>query len=140
MAPQASTRDVRGILLAVLPWAGVLSSWLWVRTSALATGSRNLVTVVAVVVLATALVAAVDASALRFGHADGRAPRAHGPAGTFIFVALLWIIFYPIHIRDRNMPGIQSRLAILGAVAMVISVALIGYAIQDKLEYARRWD
>jgi hypothetical protein len=137
--PRAATGDGRGVVLAAIPWIGAVLCWTWVAESPLLTASNNLSMLSLVVVLATAIAAAADASALGFGVAGGRAPKATGPFGTFLGTALLWFVVYPVHMHARAQAGAPRRLtaAILGEVAFLASAIYLGVLIDDRITQLR---
>jgi hypothetical protein len=138
-APQGASGDGRGVALAVIPWVGAVLCWTWVGESPLLTAANNLSMLSLLVVLATAIVASVDASALGFGVAGGRAPKAYGWFGTFLGTALLWFAFYPVHMHARSQAGAPRRLtaAILGEVAFLASAIYLSVLIDDRLSQLR---
>lgn len=140
MSPPPPTSDGTGIVLALIPWIGVALCWFWVGESPLLTASSNLTTLGAIIVIGTAITAAIDASALQFGVKGGRAADGFGPVGTFIGVALLWIVFYPIHMTSRTRAGAPNRtaIAVVGALAFVGSLILVAMMIDDKIDAIRR--
>ncbi|MGE0404108.1 MAG: hypothetical protein AB7T06_45795 [Kofleriaceae bacterium] len=89
----------------LVPWLGTALVWLWVGESPLLTASSNLKTVGAIVVLGTALLAAMDASTLHLGVKGTPAERVSGPGATFACVALFWFVTYPSYISTRSKFG-----------------------------------
>jgi hypothetical protein len=132
----APASDERGILLAIIPWVGVLVCWFWIGESPLVNASHNLMMLGLAVTLSTALVAAIDASALQLDRKHG----GLGPIGTFIGVSLLWIVLYPVHMSNRGKAGVPSRLApaLVGALAFVALTVYFAVLINERLMELQR--
>lgn len=139
-APRAQG-DGHGTVLLLAPWVGVALLWLWVGESPLFKASDNLLTVVGLVVVGTAIVAAIDANALGSGVKGTPAEKATGPGGTFASVLLLWFLMYPVHMHERAKYGGRARhtwAAVFGMLAFVASAGYLGTLINDKLDELRQ--
>lgn len=137
-APQG---DGHATLLLLTPWIGTALLWLWVGESPLIQASNNLSLVIALVVVGSAIVAAMDASALGFGRKGTIAEKASGPGGVFVAVVLLWIITYPLHMHERAKYAARRNhawAAVFGAIAFAASAGYLGVLINDKLEAIQR--
>jgi hypothetical protein len=132
----APASDERGILLAIIPWSGVLVCWFWIQESPLVNASQNLMILGIAVTLSTAIVAAIDSSALQLDRKHG----GLGPVGTFIGVSLLWIVLYPVHMSNRGKAGVPSRLApaLVGALAFAASTVYFAVLINERLMELQR--
>jgi hypothetical protein len=95
----------------------------------------------AIVVIGTAILAAVDASNLGFGVKGTPAARASSPFGSFIGILLLWAIMYPVHMHERaKYGGRRNQIggALLGMIAFFASLVYLGMLINDKLSQIRQ--
>lgn len=140
-APRPASGDAAGVVLLLAPWVGIALLWLWVGESPLIKASDNLMMVGVLVVLGTAVLAAVDASALGLGVKGTPAAKGTGPGGTFIGVLLLWFIMYPVHMHERAKYGGRANYAwaaVIGMILFVMSTWYLGSLINDKIEEIRR--
>jgi len=140
-APQTSSGDAAGVVLLLAPWIGIALLWLWVGESPLIKASDNLVIVGALVVVGTAILAAVDASTLGLGVKGTPAAKGTGPGGTFAGVLLLWFLMYPVHMHERAKYGGRPNhagVAVIGMILFVASAGYLGSLINDKIEELRR--
>lgn len=139
--PPPPKGDGYATLLLLLPWIGVAMLWFWVAESPLIAASDNFTMVIAIVVVGTAIVAAMDASALGLGAKGTMAEKGTGAGGTFAGVLLLWFIMYPVHMSERGKYGGRTPhgwAAIVGMLAFVGSAGYLGMLINDKLEQLRQ--
>lgn len=129
-APKVPAKDGIGLVLALIPWVGTALCWFWVSESMLLTASSHLTTVAALVVLGSAVLAAVDANASGF----------RSPVGAFISVVLLWLVLYPAHMIARARYGAPSRTAsvVLGTIAFFASWLYFTVLIDQQMTELQR--
>lgn len=144
LTPAAAPRpqgDGLGVVLLLAPWIGVAMLWLWVGESPLFKAADNFTLTVALVVIGTAILAAVDASSLGLGVKGTPGEKGTGAGGTFIGVLLLWFLMYPVHVRERAKYGLRPNhtwAAVIGMVAFLASAGYLGSLINEKLDEIRR--
>lgn len=131
--PPRPTSDTRGVVLAAIPWLGAFLCWTWIGESPLISARSNLALLGGAVIGSTAIVATIDAVALRAGRRS--ASTVLGPLGTLIGFLLLWIVVYPLHMLTRRSVSVANGLAgLVGAFAFTASCIWFGIMIQERFD------
>lgn len=135
----AQQADTLGLFLVLLPLVGIALCWLWVGNSNLLSAGSNLGVTFAIVIIGTAVLAAVDASKLGLGVPGGPAEKESGPVATFVATAFLWLFCYPMYMFRRARYGGRKYggAAVAGALVFVISAVMMLGAIEVKKEEIR---
>jgi hypothetical protein len=124
--------EVLGTLMLLVPATGAMLLWFWVGEMALIQDPGSKLTFIAcVVVLATAVLAAVEAGQLGMGDPKDLRGGA-GPVRWFLSVALLWVIGFPAYLHQRRRHGMKN-LVVGGAVVAAVFgtiVAMLAYRIE----------
>lgn len=128
--------------MLLLPLAGAGLIWGWVGSMRMIEnpqGSFNVV--VGAVVFLTAILAAVDVSALSRSMIG--IPPSNGPGAWFLFVLLVWVIGFPAYLAGRSKSGATSY-AVAGILVTLVFLGVAGwygYAIHEATaELQRRLD
>ena len=143
--PQSSS-EILGIIALLLPICGAGFAWIKLSgTTVLGSFFSNTIEVtLAVVILGTAILIAIEASSVGAGSATdlkkGTTKRREGPVVWFFFVVLLWIVGYPLWMYRRSQYGLKNYLGVAIAIALVyaVSMALLGAAVQDAQQSFRQ--
>lgn len=133
-APTRAAGEGLGITLLLLPLAGTLLLWFWVGSMSIIHHPENsLKLVVALVVLATTILAAIEASKLGVGSKtdlDKKGRPRSGPGTWAVFHLVMWIVAYPAYLFWRSKYGVKNlvvggllvTLVFLGSAAALNSV------------------
>ena len=124
--------DTLGILLLLVPFVGLAMLWFWVGESMLIQAESNLALTGLVVVVASAVLAGVDASQIGMTRQHGG-----GPGTVVVGVVILWLVAYPWYMarRTRVAPhaGRYGVGAFVGAAAFTASYVYIAVLVADRL-------
>jgi hypothetical protein len=124
--------------MLISPLAVALLSWLWVRQMAAMDHPGVVLVVLSVLALvATALMAGVEASRIGIGRSDDvdeNGNHYHGPPAWFLFVLLAWLVGYPAYLFRRSRYGLKNLgvLGILASLAFCVSLLLVGISIDTR--------
>jgi hypothetical protein len=129
-----------GILLLLIPVSAASLPWYWMLSATLIEGAAwKLASLTAVMILATSVVTAFDATRLTIGSkhdvtADGR--KRPGPVFWSLVVLLFWAVAYPTYLYWRSRYGARNLAAAGVAVVLGFSatVAILGNEIRQASE------
>lgn len=110
-----------GWIIMLPSFLGTAFLWLWMPTRrAMDRPGDTIAFTILLVVLATATLASIEASAVR------PLPRsASSGFATFVMIVLLWFVSYPWYMHDRTKAGLQNMLASgLGSVLLFIATVV----------------
>ncbi|HTA91548.1 MAG TPA: hypothetical protein VK745_18320 [Polyangiaceae bacterium] len=128
--------DALGYVILSAPFFSGVLVWLWVgNMNLLQDPEGTLFTLVAVTVLGTAVLMAVEASQLGMGtENDSRGKKGTGPIAWFLAACVMWLVAFPWYLDQRRYYG-RKPLAIGGILVMLFflgSSFAIGAAIENK--------
>src|SRR5260370_30782763 len=136
-ASPTKTREVIGVVLLLVPAAAALLLYFWISgMNLLQNPTQALNAIVGLTIVATAALAAIEASQLGIG-AGGK---ESGPIAWFFFVALLWVIGYPAYLWSRSKHGAKN-LAAGGAIIMLMFCGVVWFmwsAIETQKDNVRK--
>lgn len=119
--------------LHLLPWGGVVLLYAWVSNTPLIFANRNFSLVIALVVLGSAVLMAMDAANLAMGSRPNpkTGKTEEGPIHWLIAALLLWLAAYPIYMfrRARYSFANQPWACLAGATLFLVLSLRIGLAI-----------
>lgn len=98
--------------MLVVPFVACLLIWFWIGSMTLLQGPGSSLSLVAVgTVVVTAALGFADAKRLGMG-APSDPHKGSGPGAWFAFIALLWVIGYPVYLHRRKQYGAHSYLLV----------------------------
>lgn len=130
--------DGYSVALLGVPVAGLILVWTWVGSMNLLQSPGGVLGLLgAVVVIATALIAAAEAAQL--GMRSDRQAGTYSPTAWFFIVAGMWAIGYPAYLHKRARFG-QRNYALVGACVALLflgSVVAMGALVDERVGEVR---
>ena len=122
-----------GVALLAAPVVATMLIWFWVgNMNLLQSPGSTMTLILAVVILVTAIVAAMEAG--KAGMASDRAEGTYSPITWFFIIALVWIVGYPTYLYKRKHYGLAnlSVWGVLVALVFLGSWNIMNAAVEDK--------
>jgi hypothetical protein len=140
---QGGPSEVLGYVMLGIPVFGLALIWLWVgNMTILNDPGTALSTIAIIVVIGTAIIAAVEASNLKMGSFEDLKPngkKRDGPIAWALSLSLLWFVTYPMYMNRRAVYGVKKHLvpSLLIMILFTGSFFLMFGAIEDKKKQIR---
>jgi hypothetical protein len=140
---QGGPSEVLGYVMLGIPVFGLALIWLWVgNMTILDDPGTALSTIAIIVVIGTAIIAAVEASNLKMGSVEDLKPngkKREGPIAWALSLWLLWFVTYPMYMNRRAVYGVKKHLvpSLLIMILFAGSFILMFGAIEDKKKQIR---
>lgn len=134
--PPRKDSGTLNVLLHMPPFLGIFMVSFFVAGMPLFIAGLTLTATVFAVVVGSAILVAVDAKVLGFGHDINPITKrkSYGPFQWFIGVLFLWVVLYPVYLFSRRRFGAKSY-AVVGLIGTLIftgTLAATGGLIAEK--------
>ncbi len=121
-----------GYLLLIVPFVSALLMYFWVGSMRLIDGPASSLSLLGMgTILATAVIAALEASRLEFGKSG---KKESSPVAIFFGMALLWIFVYPAYFHMRAKKGRKNLM--VGGIFVTVVFCLVWYLVGSAIDSA----
>lgn len=131
------TREILGGIMTIIPLCSALIAVFWIGNMTIfESPSSKLAGLAVVTVIATAILATVEAYQLGIGGPDDvneKGVKRSGPIVWFFFITLVWIIGFPAYLYQRSRYGMRNLVAggIVVAIIFIVVIILMETAIKS---------